>query len=46
MTGLGTPLDLWIIFTILVVTMFALINRYLNAREERFKREHPDEELY
>jgi hypothetical protein len=46
MTGLGWPLDLWIIFTILYVSMFALIVRYLNARETRFKREHPDEDLY
>jgi hypothetical protein len=46
MTGMGWPLDLWLVFTVLFVAMFALINRYLNAREVRFYQEHPDEELY
>ena len=46
MTGLGWPLDLWLVFTVLFVGMFALINRYLDARERRFYEEHPNDELY
>ncbi|GEM_PF-6376428 len=46
MTGMGWPTDLWLVFAAIFVSCFALINRYLNAREERFYQEHPDEELY
>ena len=46
MSGMGWPLDLWLVFTVLFVGMFAGINIYLKSREQRFYREHPNDELY
>ncbi len=46
MTGMGWPVDLWVVVAVVYVTMFALINIYVNRREEQFYQEHPDEELY
>ncbi len=46
MTGMGWPMDLWLVFTVLFVAMFALVNRYLDTREQQFYQEHPDDELY
>ncbi len=46
MTGLGIAADIYIVFWVLFVGSFMLLNRYLNNKEEQFRREHNGEEMY
>ena len=46
MTGMGSPVDIFIVTAVIFVSGFVLTNRYYNKKEEEFKREHPDEEYF
>ncbi len=46
MTGMGSPVDIWVVWAVIFVSGFVLINRHYNKKEDEFKREHPDEDYY